>query len=65
MEPKFPDAEICMDEFVAKGAVYHMMMQACGELRRAGATEEQIEEYRVEAINDGPWTVTPRWVTVG
>lgn len=64
--PYFPDAEVRMSYYMATDAVYHMMLTVCGELRRVGASEDEIKRYRYEAVHlDNPWSATARWVTTG
>jgi hypothetical protein len=61
-EPLFPKAIVHMSEFMRVDAIFHMMLETVAQLEKAGATPEQIRQYRVEAINGNPWAVTPRWV---
>jgi len=64
-EPLFPKAKVHMSEFMRVDAIFHMMLETAAQLRKAGATPEQIRQYRVEAINGNPWIETVRWVSVG
>jgi len=64
-EPRYPKARVDIGEFMEVDGMFHMMMQTCGELRRAGASEQEVTSYRERAINGNPWIETARWVTVG
>ena len=64
-EVRYPKARVDTAEFMVVDGIYHMMMQTCGELRRAGASEQEVNDYRERAINGNPGIETARWVTVG
>lgn len=65
MDPLFPRAHVDMAYFMRTDAMFQMMLETVAQLRKAKATDEQIIQYRVEAINGSPWAVTPRWVSTG
>lgn len=61
--PLFPKAKVNMGYFMATDAMFHMMLEVVAQLEMAGATPEQVKQYREEAINGSPYAVTPKWVS--
>lgn len=59
-QPRFPKAIVDMRQFARVDAYFHSILEGCAALRRAGATEAEVSEYRAAATSD-PWTTTAAW----
>jgi hypothetical protein len=60
--PRYPKAKVDMTSYAMVDAWFHMILEGCAALRRAGVGEAEVSEYRAAAVTD-PWTTTASWMT--